>query len=55
MPTAILLAGAGPSLRASLCARPRQRVDRCLLHMDAVQGVGPRSFGLPLLYDPAPW
>lgn len=54
-PTAILLAGAGPPLRASLCARPRQRVDRYLLHSNAVQGIGLRSFGLPFASDPAPW
>jgi hypothetical protein len=55
MPIAILLAGAGPPLRASLSAHPRQRVNRYLLHSNAVQGIGLRSFGLPFACDPAPW
>lgn len=55
MPTAILLAGAGPPLRASLCARLRQRVDRYLLRLNAAQGGGLRSFGLPFAFAPTPW
>lgn len=47
-----LLAGAGLPLRAPLCARSRQRVDRYLLHSNAVQGIGLRSFGLPFAMIP---
>lgn len=52
MPAAIMLAGAGLPLRASLCARVRQRVDRYLLHVRAVQGIRLRSFGLPFASIP---